>query len=308
MLSSLPLIGFLLDLLFKDPPHLPHPVRWIGALLDRLETWSRKQRLLSLRQAGAVSVLAAVGAVAAIAWLLLSLPLLGLAAAVYLAYAGLSLAGLLQAAREVLLHADNGDLAEARSLLGLLVSRDTSQLEREAVYSSVAETVSENFNDGFVAPLFFLLLGGPVALWAFKTVSTVDSMWGYRDAAWKDLGWFGARLDDVLAYIPARLSSILLLLAAALTGLSLRGAWREIPRQARQLESPNAGWPMATAAWCLQSTIGGTFFYRGKKKVKPRLGPPDSPWSGPSVRKLLRLVLLAACLGVLLGQLPLWLM
>ena len=308
MFNSLPLIGFLLDLLFKDPPNWPHPVRWIGALLDRLEAWSRNQQLLSLRQAGMVSVLAAVSAASAISWFLVSLPLLGLAAALYLAYAGLSLAGLLQSAREVLGSVDSGDLASARAQLGLLVSRDTSQLEREAIHSSLAETVSENFNDGFVAPLFFLFLGGPVALWAYKTVSTVDSMWGYREDAWKELGWFGARLDDVLAYVPARLSSLLLLLAAAILGLNWRGAGKDIARQAKQLESPNAGWPMATAAWCLQCTIGGTFLYRGKEKVKPRLGPPDSPWNASSVRRLLRLVLLAACLGVLLGQLPLWLL
>ncbi len=308
MFNSLPLIGFLLDLLFKDPPNWPHPVRWIGALLDRLEGWSRTQQLLSLRQAGMVSVLAAVSAASAISWCLVSLPLLGLAAALYLAYAGLSLAGLLQAAREVLGSVDSGDLDSARAQLGLLVSRDTSQLELEAVYSSLAETVSENFNDGFVAPLFFLLLGGPVALWAYKTVSTVDSMWGYRDKAWKELGWFGARLDDVLAYVPARLSSLLLLLAAAILGLNWRGTRQDIARQAKQLESPNAGWPMATAAWCLQCTIGGAFLYRGKEKVKPRLGPPDSPWNAHSVRRLLHLVLLAACLGVLLGQLPLWLL
>jgi adenosylcobinamide-phosphate synthase len=303
MWTFLPFAAFLLDLAFRDPEGWPHPVRWIGALLQRLEIWARTQRVLSLRQAGAVAVTAAIALVALISLLATSLPALGILAGLYLAYAGLSLAGLLQAAREIADLAEAGSIPLARAKLGCLVTRDTSAMSVEGIYKSLAESVSENVNDAFVAPFFYLLLGGPVLLWIYKTVSTVDSMWGYRTEKWLSLGWFGARLDDALAFIPARISAALLIIGAALLGLRWRDGLRYTRSQAGLMESPNAGWPMAAAAWCLHASMGGSFIYFGQPRQKPLLGPARIEWTSGKIRDLLRLTLVAGLIWAVAGQL-----
>jgi adenosylcobinamide-phosphate synthase len=302
MWTWLPLAAFLLDLAFKDPERWPHPVRWIGSVLQRLELTARTQRRLTLRQAGVAAVIALIVLVGLCTLLVTSLPVLGLLAGIYLAYAGLSLAGLLQAAREIADLADSGSVPLARTKLGCLVSRDTSGMGREDIYKSLAESVSENLNDAFVAPFLYLLIGGPVLLWIYKAVSTADSMWGYRTEKWSSLGWFGARLDDVLAFVPARISAGLLILGAALLGHDWRNALRHTRTQAALMESPNAGWPMAAAAWCLQAPMGGDFVYFGRLKRKPLLGPSHTDWSQAKIRDLLRLVFIAGLIWALAGQ------
>ncbi|MFW5993074.1 MAG: adenosylcobinamide-phosphate synthase CbiB [Desulfohalobiaceae bacterium] len=306
MFKLLPLLAFLLDLGFKDPQGWPHPVRWIGKALVRLERLALKQRYLSLRAAGTASLGVMLLAILIFLAVLTSLPFLGPLIGLYLAYAGLALGGLLQSARQVLNSLELGNLEQARLELRLLVSRDTGSLDREEISRTLAETLSENFNDGFVAPMFYLCLGGPILLWLYKTVSTMDSMWGYKHSHYLDLGWAGAKLDDLLAWIPARLSAGLILIIAYFMGLEWRKAWQHSKNQARAMESPNAGWPMATAAWSLGAQMGGQAVYQGQIKQKPLLGPAGGSWGPGRLQKLLRLLLLAGCLGAGLGQL--WLL
>ena len=257
----LPPAALVLDLLLGDPPGFPHPVRYIGACLETLE--HRLRPLLPPYPAGLAGLSLALLATGIVTTGLLLLPFgVGSIAALYLCYAGLALGQLLregEVARRLLegenlappggcRPAEDG-LQEARAAVGRLVSRDVSRADREELRRVLAETLGENVNDGFIAPLFWLMLGGPLGLWLYKAVSTMDSMWGYPHEPWTLFGRPAARLDDAAAFIPARLSVLFLYLGALPQGL--RRNWpgfAVVARDARSMKSPNAGWPMAAAA------------------------------------------------------------
>ncbi len=289
MSPLLSLIAVILDLVFKDPPHWPHPVRLVGSVVNRLESVARSLPL-PLRFSGALSVLL----LAALAWLivatLISLPWVGLMPALYFSYAGLALGGLFAEGRHVAELLGHGRIEEARSALSGLVSRDVSHMDEDSLRRSLAETVSENFNDAFVAPFFYLVLFGPPGLWAYKTVSTMDSMWGYTTDQWKDLGWAAARMDDLLAFVPARLSALAMLLSARCLRITPLPSFRKLARHASRTASPNAGWPMAAAALMFQAGMGGPTPYFGRIKDKPWLGPPETNWDKHKLDNLLRLI------------------
>ncbi|PTN32443.1 adenosylcobinamide-phosphate synthase CbiB [Desulfonatronum sp. SC1] len=292
---TIPLLAAALDLWLKDPPNWPHPVRLIGWLLDRLERLVRSSPLPP-RLAGLLCVLGLALGVGFAVRLIVSLPMVGWFPALYLSYAGLALGGLLQEGRRVARLLREQDVEAARTALAGLVSRDVEHLDENGIRRALAETVSENLNDAFTAPFFYLAFLGPAGLWAYKTVSTMDSMWGYKTPRWRELGWAAARADDLLAFVPARLTALALTTTARLLG---RPAVRlsELRRTASLTESPNAGWPMAAAALALRAGMGGPTSYFGQIKAKPWLGPEGEPWTDQKLNELLRLALLAG-LGI----------
>lgn len=296
--AVLPLLAFGLDLLLGDPAWFPHPVRGLGLAIGRLEIWSRNSGL-SLRIAGMLSVLALCLAMGITVIVLAALPMVGVLIMAYLAYAGLALGCLLREGRRALRLILMNDIEAARLAVGRLVSRDTSNMDSFDLAKTLAETLSENLNDGFTAPLFYLVLSGPAGLWIYKTVSTFDSMWGYKNERFHDLGWFGATMDDALAYVPARLTAFLLVLAGWLL-FQKRCSWERIRLAASRMESPNAGWPMAAAAEIMQGTMGGPAVYWGEVKIKPQLGPSNEVWDRKKMEGLFRLLFLASITGIIL--------
>lgn len=218
-------VALVLDLWLGDPV-LPwrHPVCLVGKALDWLERPARRFMLAAGaghercrgRLAGALALLALVACTGVAVWAAVSLPIAGLLAAVYLAWAGLAMGSLLQTGELVLERVERASEAEARQALSWLVSRDTSAMDRPLMRKTLADTLSENLTDAFTAPFFWLLMGGPVALWCYKAVSTTDSMWGYMTEKWRWLGWAGARADDGLAFVPARLAALSAALVHAL--------------------------------------------------------------------------------------------
>lgn len=287
----------LLDALFGDPQHWPHPVRWLGGILNGFESWAR-QTLLGPGWGGCGAVLAlALGAMIVVG-IVINLPFLGPLLALYLGYAGLALGCLLREVTQVLRLLDGQQWTAARTHLATLVSRKTEDMDDQEMCRALGETLAENFNDGFIAPLFWLALGGPVALWGYKAISTADSMWGYRTPTWADLGFFGAKADDFLAWVPARLSALFLWCAGL--GWGRFSSWKKIVHEAQAMDSPNAGWPMSAAAHAAQVSMGGPTNYHGTWQDKPRLGPVGLSWSTAAVRRLQRVVLVAAILGTLL--------
>lgn len=308
-------VAFFLDMAFGDPP-LPwrHPVTIIGRLLHGLEVYAR--RVGGSRPVGAMCLLLTVALSGYAVFILTDMPMVGLVFAVYFAYAGLSLHALLHSCEQCLDVIENGSLEEAQKALSMLVSRDTSVQDKDMLRKSLADSLSENVTDAVVAPMFWLMLGGPVGLWAYKAVSTMDSMWGYKIEKWRTLGWAGARMDDVLAFIPARLAVLFLWGAACLarTAQHNGGRWpglTVIAQQASGMESPNSGWPMAAASWLLGARMGGPTVYFGEMNNKPWVGLPEAEaqaWDAAKMRVLLILVrnaalLAAACfyaLGLLL--------
>jgi len=269
MQGSLIFICLFLDLFLKDPLRLPHPVQAIGVIISFLERMTLRFQF-NYWVSGLISVL---GLSLGIAWginVLVNLKQFGWIFWLYFGYAGLALGSLLREGQKVLHALGQNDLTLARKQLGFLVSRETDSLNQTEVVKALIETLAENFNDGFVAPFFYLFLGGPAWLWVYKTVSTFDSMWGYKHAHYSQLGWAGAKLDDLLAFLPARLTAFIFYLGGRALGQKIELS--KVAKQAREMASPNAGWPMAAMALFLEVELGGESTYFGKKVKKPKLG------------------------------------
>jgi adenosylcobinamide-phosphate synthase len=303
---SLP-IGFALDAAIGDPRGWPHPVRAIGRLTSRTE---RALRAVLCRTGGgpraekaAGVALAAivVGTTGALAWAAVEcldalggpVALLGRSVLIFWGLAARSLG------TEALLASEAADLATARRALSQIVGRDTDRLDRPEICRACVETLAENTNDAVVAPLFWLALGGPVAMWAFKAVSTLDSMVGYQDPRYCNLGWASARLDDAASLIPARLSWLLIALACLGAGESAGAALRIGWRDGRKHPSPNAAWGEAAMAGALGVRLGGPSSYGGVPSCKPLLGDPGDPIGPATVRRAVRVVWITSAFAAL---------
>ncbi|MCP4451648.1 MAG: cobalamin biosynthesis protein CobD, partial [Planctomycetes bacterium] len=167
-----------------------------------------------------------------------------------------------------------GSLVEARQAVSLIVGRDTATLSEPEVIRATIETVAESSSDGVIAPLLYLALGGPPLALAYKAVNTLDSMIGHRMAPYRHFGWASARLDDLLNWIPARLSGLCIVLAAGIRLGTLNSAWKAFLRDGRKHLSPNSGWPEAAMAGALQVQVGGLNRYTGTPVERPKLGDP----------------------------------
>ena len=320
----LPIIAIILDAFFKDPRSLPHPVQAVGWLAQIFEPRARKfaeRGMVCIPgvgefQAGYIAgsfyLLIILLLSGLLVYLLCSLPYVGFILAIYFAYAGLALGSLLREGKLALQSIRDDDILAAREAVSMLVSRDLSSADKETLYRTLAESLSENFNDALIAPFFWLLLGGPVWLWVYKASSTMDSLWGYRTEQWRYLGWASARLDDLLAWIPARISALLLWIFSRFSPHD--GVWPGmglIKKDANQMESPNAGWSMSAAAWLHNANMGGAAVYFGEEKQKPRLGPSNPqgenalhctllPWNEAKIKALLAHLQVAGIGGCLL--------
>ncbi|MFH1057252.1 MAG: adenosylcobinamide-phosphate synthase CbiB [Pseudomonadota bacterium] len=298
------LLALAADAALGDPPAWPHLVRLMGRAIAGLEAWLRARYATpaELRLAGVALCLAVVGGFGWGAYLLLLLAgglwwLLGLAVAALLAFECLALGQLWREAQAVNRPLLAGDLNQARQSLAMIVGRDTAALDEAGVRRALIETVAENFNDGIVAPLFYLALGGPALAVAYKAVNTLDSMVGYKNERYADLGLCSARMDDVAGYLPARLSAALLSAACLLAGLEAQAAWRGALSDHGAHKSPNSGWPEAAAAAALGVRLGGPNFYGGVLVEKPWLNPQGRDPLAADVSAMLRLYAAASALA-----------
>jgi len=297
-----------LDRLVGDPPCCPHPVVLMGWWISRLrqlgERWAGDTPW-RLRLAGGLITLGLVGGSALAGVLLERLALVVPQATPLLLIAlGSALAGrsLAQAVQAVLAALAADDLPLARQRLGWIVGRDTEGLDGPEILRAAAETASENAVDGLFAPLFWMLLGaglwcagltqapGPLALaWGFKAASTLDSMLGYRRGRLRWLGTAGARLDDLLVWLPCRLVLLTLPLAAGLPPRALAGTIQAARRDGAGDPSPNAGLSQAIYAHCLGVRLGGLNHYQGQARRKPLLAANAEAADAAAVERILRL-------------------
>ncbi|MCC7117378.1 MAG: cobalamin biosynthesis protein CobD, partial [Anaerolineales bacterium] len=257
-MSLLLALALAFDLLFGDPPNRFHSTAWMGNLIRFLlkfrphknPFWEFLYGILILLIG--ISLTAGAGFVISHSASFLP-PWLGLLFQALFLKLTISLRGLNNAAQEVQTALQDNDLPEARRLLSWhLVSRDTTQLTESQVCAGAIESVAENASDGIVAPLFFYAIGGLPAALAYRFVNTADSMLGYRDESREWLGKFPARFDDVLNFIPARLTGLFIILSAPFCKASLVSAWKIVWRDSSQTASPNAGVPMSAMAGALQ--------------------------------------------------------
>ncbi len=190
----------------------------------------------------------------------------------YLSYTAVACGGLASEANKVLETLQKNGLIEARLALARIVGRETDQLQEDDIYRAVIETVAENFSDGVIAPLFYLMLGGLPLAWAYKAINTLDSMLGYKDRRYLYFGRSAAYLDDIANYIPARLSAGLIITAAFFQGFDWHSGWRILCRDRRAHASPNCGYPEAAMAGILGLRLGGDNIYHGQLIRKPFIG------------------------------------
>ena len=264
------IIGYLLDLIFGDPRKLPHPIVAFGNIIGWCERHfnkggHKKRNGCLIAITLPLSTLFLGGLLAWGSWILHPFAYYGIAS-VFVFY-GLANHSLIQEGGEVIRTLEEQGLDAGRKRLSWIVGRDTSQLSPKKIYTAVLETMAENLSDGVVAPLFFYALGGFPAMMAYKMVNTLDSMIGYKDARYKDFGCCSAHLDDVLNYIPARLTAFLI----ALSGYR-KGIFSFIRKYARQHASPNSGYPESAMAGILDCRFGGPNIYHGMLVEKPYIG------------------------------------
>jgi adenosylcobinamide-phosphate synthase len=271
---TLPLVaGYLLDLLFGDPYHWPHPVKVFGNLISRAEHYLNKgsKRLLK----GALMTIVLVTLVWAVLHFLFQVLTLTLSFIPYLYYPvatimvfwGLANRNLIDEAKKVERVLTNEGTEAGRRQLSYIVGRDTSQLTPTQIRTAVLETLSENLSDGVIAPLFYYLIGGIPLMFAYKMINTLDSMTGYKSDRYRRFGRFAARLDDVANFVPARLTAILMI-AVSMSGRGLRFIFKF----GHQHASPNAGYPESALAGILDCRFGGPNVYYGQLVQKPYIG------------------------------------
>ena len=296
--------AFLLDGFLGDPRKLPHPVVGMGNAIAFFEPRFRRKMKNPLT-AGIFFALFLVGAVYLLAWVSIRWagwihPHAGTGVQTALLFFCFSVKGLKDAAMAVAAPLSSGDLATARESVGKIVGRETQHLDPAGVTRAAVETVAENLVDGFLAPLFWaVVLGVPGAL-AYKMINTLDSMVGYRNDRYLLFGRASARLDDAANFIPARLSVLIIAVAAAgLPGMSGAGALRVGMSEGRRHKSPNAGFPEAAFAGALNIRLGGPSIYHGKQVDKPFIGSAFDDPDLSMVHQACRLMQASSMAGLL---------
>lgn len=314
MISLLACItGFALDFIFGDPVQIYHPIRIIGNLIQWLEGILR--RLFNgkhERFAGGILCLLVIFISAGIPFMCLVIarqihPLLQYALESFWCFQLLAAKSLRTESLKVAKELEKGDLESARTAVSMIVGRDTKQLDADGIVRAAVETVAENTSDGVTAPLLYMLLGGAVLGFCYKAVNTMDSMVGYKNEKYRDFGYAAAKLDDLLNYIPARLSALFMVLAAFLTGMDGRQAWKIWRRDRHKHASPNSAQTEAACAGALQIQLAGDAWYFGKLHKKEYIGDALRPVENSDIKKSAVLMYGTAILVMLVfGSLKFW--
>ena len=304
-------VACVLDAAIGDPRWFPHPVRWMGSLVEWCDRYVH-QLLLSptkQRMAGVMLAVAlpsgAFAAGALLIWLGHSIdPVWGSLAAVLLAWTTLAARDLFDHVVSVQRALQADSLTEARAAVAKIVGRDTEKMTESDIIRAAVETIAESTADGIIAPLIYLTIGGaPLAL-AYKAISTLDSMIGHLDDRHRWFGWASARLDDLANFLPARITACLLVLSTGIVSLSwpvMQHTWQILLRDGGRHPSPNSGHPEAAMAGALSVQLGGINYYEGLPMERPCLGDPDHPLTRAHIGMALTLMLWTSFTGVLLS-------
>ena len=300
-------LGFLLDLVLGDPYFLPHPVRLIGRLIAGLEKSLRRKKetgngIREFWQGAELVTIVLLSVAVVVSTLLLAAyrlhPYVGMAVECLMTYQILAVKCLKVESMKVYQCLREGNLEQARNAVSMIVGRDTACLEEEGVAKAAIETVAENTSDGVVAPMLYLMIGGPVLGFLYKAVNTMDSMIGYRNEKYLYFGRTAAKLDDMVNFIPARMSACLMIVACFLAGgdFSVKGAWRIYQRDRRKHVSPNSAQTESVCAGALGIRLAGDASYFGEMVRKPYIGDALREVSYEDIKRVNRLLYAAAWL------------
>lgn len=303
--------GIILDFIIGDPHGWYHPVIAIGWLITKTENILRKvfpktktgERLAGMLMAVLVIVLSAgIPAVFLILFYRIH-PIAGVILESIMCYFLLAAKSLKTESMKVKEALETEGLAAGRKAVSMIVGRDTEQLDETGVIKAAVETVAENTSDGVIAPMLFMALFGGIGGFFYKSVNTMDSMVGYKNERYQYFGTAAARLDDMVNYIPARVSALVMILSCPFCGLDGKGAWRIFRRDRYNHKSPNSAQTEAVMAGALQVQLAGPAWYFGKKHEKPTIGDDIRPVEAADITRSNRLMYVTTVLTavILLG-------
>lgn len=304
-------LGFLLDLILGDPHFLPHPVRLIGKLIinteKRLRMYKGENSAKTELFCGSILVLIVSVTVTAVSACILFLsyhihPYAGMAIETVMTYQLLAAKCLKDESMKVFDCLQDNDLAKVRIALSMIVGRDTQCLDVEGITKAAIETVAENTSDGVIAPMIFTAIGTPILGFFYKAVNTMDSMVGYKNDKYLYFGRVAAKLDDIVNFIPARISASLMILAALILGIfdkkfSAEQALKIYARDRKNHASPNSAQTEAVCAGALKIRLAGDAVYFGKTVKKPYIGDALRSVECEDIKRANKLMYMTAWLG-----------
>lgn len=269
------ILGFLLDYIIGDPYFLPHPIRWIGSLTGQLERLARKAKNQVLSGILLTDTVVIITGVISFGLLYICCRIniyIAILANTLMCYYSIAMRCLKRESMKVYSALEEDDIEKARTAVSMIVGRDTQSLSTEGITRAAVETVAENASDGVMAPMFYMLIGlGPLAM-VYKAVNTMDSMLGYKDEKYIHIGKACAILDDIVNFIPSRLSAFFMILSSLILGYDYKNAFKIWKRDRFNHASPNSAQTESVCAGALNIQLAGDAFYFGKLYKKKFIG------------------------------------
>lgn len=300
--------GYILDLIIGDPYWLFHPIRWIGNYIGKLEkillTSSDSEGKQKLK--GLLLLLIVMSTTFAIPYFILFIAIkinfaLFVAIESVMIFQIFATKSLDVETKKVFKALKEGDLENARYHISFLVSRDTSEMTKEDIIKAAIETISENLADGVIAPICFVMIGGAPLGWLYKSVNTLDSMVGYKNGKYINYGWASARFDDVLNFIPARLTAMFILIAGVILRLDVKNGFKVMIRDRHNHSSPNSAYPESATAGLLQIQLGGKASYFGVVSEKPTMGDANKSVEANDLKRMSTLLYTTSAVGFIIA-------
>lgn len=297
--------GYAADLIFGDPRWLYHPVRLIGNLIALLEKIIRK--IMPASKAGElaggfITVVLVLLICGVVPWLLLHLVfglnvVAGAVLEAFMCYQLLAVKSLKDESMKVYDALKGSSIEDARKAVSMIVGRDTQNLDHKGVAKAAIETVAENFSDGVIAPMFYMFIGGPVLMYIYKGINTMDSMLGYKNDRYLYFGRCAAKLDDAANFIPSRLAALLFIAAAYIGSFNGKGAVKIFKRDRFNHASPNSAQTESAAAGALDIQLAGNAYYFGKLYEKPTLGDSVKEPEAEDIKRVNKLMYIGSFAG-----------
>ena len=301
-------MGYILDLIFGDPYWMPHPVRFIGNLISILEKVIRRFMPKTKRgeYIGGIILTVMVVSISMVIPLVIILmaksinTYLALTVETFMCYQILATKSLKVESMKVYDELAKNDLPSARKAVSMIVGRDTKDLTFSGVAKAAVETVAENTSDGIIAPMIFIAIGGAPMGFFYKAINTMDSMVGYKNEKYMNFGRFAAKLDDVVNYLPARISAYQMILSSFFLRYDYKNAFKIYKRDRYNHESPNSAQTESVCAGALDVQLAGNAYYFGKLYEKPTIGDNIREINYDDIKKANRLLYCTSIISIVI--------